>query len=192
MQEVRFNGFVDRQDLSHGVGVSSSPSASDSNVSRSSEAAARVPVLWLLRLRESVGASSVVASQPWAVGRPVSGRVLAFVGMRCNCRRILPFSRILSASGEARRRLPKVGSPIDLGGNGDGDGSFATSTTVAFLESGTGMRDAVLMLVDLRELREALPGLGLEKLAGEGLCGRDSVDVGDVVSSRLCSIEADD
>ena len=35
---------------------------------------------------------------------------------------------------------------------------------------------------------DMLPGLGLEKLAGEGLCVRDSVEAGDAVSGLVKSV----
>ena len=42
------------------------------------------------------------------------GLLVALVRVRCIWRLIFPFSSILRASGEASRRLPNVGTPVDL------------------------------------------------------------------------------
>lgn len=108
--------------------------------------------------------------------------------MRFNCRRILPFSRIFKASGDASRRLQKVGARDGLGIDCPDKRFFFTSITVAFFVSGTGIREAVLML--LESVEERLPGLGLEKLAGDGLCGRESARVEEASCALLKSVKA--
>lgn len=55
---------------------------------------------------------------------------------------------------------------------------------MAFFESGIGIREAVFI-----DPVEELPGRGLEKLAGEGLCGRDSAGVGDAASFLVESVK---
>lgn len=115
--------------------------------------------------------------------------LLAVVGVRCICRLIFPFSRIFRASGELSRRLPNVGSPVSLDMFGVVPCSFLTSTIVAFFESGMGMREAVFMdLADIGVPFDRLPGLGLEKLAGEGLIVRDCTEAGDIISALVKSV----
>ena len=46
---------------------------------------------------------------------------------------------------------------------------FFTSMTVAFFGSMIGIREAVFVALDVKLELDILPGLGLEKLAGEGL-----------------------
>lgn len=60
---------------------------------------------------------------------------------------------------------------------------FFTSMTVAFFASGIGMREAVFMLL------ERLPGLGREKLAGDGLCRRESDLFGEEGVSMIISAD---
>ena len=115
--------------------------------------------------------------------------LLVFVGARCICRLIFPFSSIFRASGEASRRLPNVGTPVDLCRVGVFGRSFFTSMMVAFFESGIGMREAVFMDLGVAVVVDMLPGLGREKLAGDGLCVRDSVEAGDADSSLVKSVK---
>ena len=60
---------------------------------------------------------------------------------------------------------------------------------VAFFESGIGMREAVFIDLGVVAVVDMLPGLGREKLAGEGLCVRDSVEAGDAESTLVKSVK---
>lgn len=100
----------------------------------------------------------------------------------------MPFSRIFKASGDARRRLPNVGIPEVFGIVGVAGRSFFTSTMVAFFESGIGMREAVFMDRGVAPVLVVLPGLGLEKLAGDGLCVCDATELGDAAPALVKSV----
>lgn len=78
---------------------------------------------------------------------------------------------------------------FDCGAEGSAAVFFLTSTTVAFLVSGMGIREAVLLALPLMLHPDVLLGLGREKLAGDGLCGRESTDVGVAVSSLVKSVK---
>jgi len=101
---------------------------------------------------------------------------------------LIPLSRI-SAVFASRRRLPKVGALEALAAEFC-EPRALTSTTVAFLLSGIGRRDAVFtpLMLPVGVGRRVLPGLGLEKLAGEGLCKRESDGEGDVAPGRVKSV----
>ena len=136
-------------------------------------------------LEDDILASTVLAM---CIASCVDGPLLALVGVRCICRRIFPFSSIFRALGEASRRLPNLGKADGLGNEGVTECSFRTSTTVGLFDSRMGMREAVFIVLGFDEMLDMLPGLGLEKLAGEGLCGRDSIEAGDTESMRVKSV----
>lgn len=50
------------------------------------------------------------------------------------------------------------------------------------------MREAVFADLGVTIDLDMLPGLGLEKLAGDGLCVRDSVEAGDAASGLVKSV----
>ena len=63
-----------------------------------------------------------------------------------------------------------------------------TSTVVAFFESSIGIRDAVFIERGVATVLAMLPGLGLEKLAGDGLWVRDPVEHGDAAPALVNSV----
>ena len=59
---------------------------------------------------------------------------------------------------------------------------------VAFFESGIGIREAVFIDRGVAAVLAMLPGLGLEKLVGDGLCVLDPVEHGDAAPVLVKSV----
>jgi hypothetical protein len=146
-----------------------------------------------LVLLRSIGGVVVVFKT--LVGTVLAVEALPFVLARFSCCRLIPWSRTLSGSGELIRRPPKL-NPLSPFGIGMADERLLLiSTSVAFFGSDIGIREAVLCILagvvaaaagtDVMDGYDMLVGRGLEKLAGDGLCGRELK-----LPSRVKSVES--